>query len=109
MQKIREMIDANTIVGTPITTADGTTLIPVSKLSFGFAGGGGEVSTKHDKPGFGGGTGAGVHVTPIAFVVQSGSKVDMLYIDPPATSTVEKIIDAVPEVLDKITDFIEKE
>ena len=110
MQKMREMIDANTIVGDPITTADGITLIPVSKVSFGFAGGGSDFAKKQDsKNGFGGGTGAGVNITPVAFIIAKGDDVEMMYITPPAMSTVERVIDTVPEVIDKITDFMSKE
>ena len=110
MQKMREMIDANTIVGEPITTSDGITLIPVSKVSFGFAGGGSDFSKKTEhKSGFGGGTGAGVNITPVAFVIAKDGDVDMMYITPPVMSTVDRIIDTVPEVIDKITDFIDKD
>jgi len=110
MQKMREMIDANTIVGEPITTSDGITLIPVSKVSFGFVGGGSDISKKAEhKSGFGGGTGAGVNITPVAFVIAKDGDVDMMYITPPELSTVDRIIDTVPEVIDKITDFIGKD
>ena len=112
MQKIREMIGANAIVGDPITTGDGMSLIPVSKVSFGFAGGGSEFAGKSPKPtagGFGGGTGAGVHITPICFIVTKGDKVELLYITPPATTTVDRIIEKVPEVIDKLADFMDKE
>jgi len=101
------MIDANTIVGDPITTADGITLIPVSKVTFGFAGGGTDFSQKPDsKFGFGGGTGAGVNITPVAFVVAKGSDVNLIYITPPVMSTVDRIIDTVPSLIDKVTDIV---
>ena len=110
MQKMREMIDANIIVGDPITTADGITLIPVSKLSFGFVGGGSDFSQKQaSKNGFGGGTGAGVNITPVAFLIAKGEEVNLMYITPPAMSTIDRIIDTVPEVMDKVTDFLAKE
>jgi len=110
MQKIREMIDANTIVGEPITTADGITLVPVSKVSFGFVGGGSDCTQKSDqKFGFGGGAGAGVNITPVAFIIVKGEDVEMMYITPPAMSSIDRIIDTVPEVIDKITDFIGKD
>jgi len=110
MQKMRDMIDANTIVGEPISTPDGITLIPVSKVSFGFAGGGSDFSQKQEhKSGFGGGTGAGVNITPVAFVVAKGDDVEMLYITPPASTTVDRIIETVPEVMDKIGEFLNKE
>ena len=109
MQKIREMIDANTIVGEPISTPDGITLIPISKLSFGFIGGGSDFTRRPDKNGFGGGTGAGVNVIPVAFLVVKGKTVEMIYIEPPSPSNIDKIINVVPDVLDKVTDFLGKE
>ena len=110
MQKVREMIDANTIVGEPITTADGITLIPVSKLSFGFAGGGSDFGKKTEmQTAFGGGIGAGVKIEPVAFVVIKGDSVKLLHIAPPATTTVDRIIETVPELVDKVTDFINKD
>jgi len=110
MQKIKEMIDANTIVGEPITTPDGITLIPVSKVCFGFVGGGSDFPQKHEqKNGFGGGTGAGVNIIPVAFLSVKGDKVDMIYITPPPSSTVDRIIEAVPEVIDKFSEFMGKD
>lgn len=109
MQKIREMIDANMIVGEPISTADGITLIPVSKLSFGFAGGGSDFAKKPEpQNAFGGGIGAGVNVVPIAFIIVNGGNVRLLHISPPAASTLDRVIETVPEVIDKISDFIDK-
>lgn len=112
MQKIREMVDVNTIVGQPINTADGITLIPVSKLSFGFASGGTDFVSKNHKPGenntFGGGSGAGVNISPVAFLVVKGDSVRLLPVDPPAGTTVDRVIEMVPEVVDKVTDFLEK-
>ena len=110
MQKMREMIDANAIVGEPITTADGMTLIPVSKLTYGFAGGGTDFPQKHDsKNGFGGGIGAGVNITPVAFIIAKGDDVDLLYVTPTAMTSVDRIIETVPEVIDKISDFMSKD
>ena len=107
MQKMRELIDANTIVGEPIKTADGITLIPVSKVTFGFVGGGSDFSQKQDsKIGFGGGTGAGVNLTPIAFIIANGTNVELLYVTPPEMTTADRIIEAVPEVMDKVSEFI---
>jgi sporulation protein YtfJ len=104
------MIDANTIVGDPITTDDGITLIPVSKVSFGFAGGGTDFPQKHDnKNGFGGGTGAGVNITPVAFLVVKEKNVSVIYVTPTALTTVDRIIETVPGVIDKVTEFLGKE
>ena len=109
MQKVREMIDANTIVGAPVTTADGITLIPVSKVFLGFAGGGSDSAKKQDEQsGFGGGIGAGVRIEPVAFVVLKGDSVKLLHIAPPAETTLDRVIETVPDVIDRITDFFEK-
>jgi len=115
MEKMREMIDANTIIGEPITTADGTTLVPVSKVTFGFVGGGSDftkksdIAQKSDRKGFGGGTGAGVTVTPIAFITSKNDKVDIIYVTPTTLTTVDRIIDAVPTVMDKVTEFMNQQ
>ena len=97
MQKLREMIDVNTVIGQPITTPDGTTLIPVSKVTFGFASGG----TDGNNIRFGAGSGAGVTITPQACVVISNGNVRMLYVDPPANSTLDKAVDLIPGIVDK--------
>ena len=109
MQKVREMIDANTIVGEPITTADGITLIPVSKLTLGLAGGGSDFAKKQEtQNGFGGGIGAGVKIEPVAFVVVRGESIRLLHVAAPAESTLDRVIETVPEIIDKITDFIDR-
>lgn len=102
MAKMKELVDVNTVIGTPITTPDGTTLIPVSKVSFGFASGGNDGVGKNDKPTFGAGSGAGVSIVPIAFMVVSQGNVRMIYIDPPTNSSLDKIIDMAPSLIDKI-------
>lgn len=113
MQKIREMVDVNTIVGSPIVTADGITLIPVSKVSFGFASGGSDFQTKHQQPSqsnaFGGGSGAGVTIAPVAFLVVKDGSIKLLNVAPPASTTVDRIIEIVPEVIDKINELMNKE
>ena len=97
MQKLREMIDVNTVVGQPITTPDGTTLIPVSKVTFGFASGGTDGSNIR----FGAGSGAGVTITPLAFVVVSQGNVRMIYVEPPVNSTLDKAVDMIPGIVDR--------
>lgn len=112
MQKIREMVDVNTIVGEPIRTPEGITIIPVSKLSFGFASGGSDFTTKNqpaDKNNcFGGGSGAGVNIMPIAFLIIKGDTVKLLPVAAPAGTTADRIIEMVPELVDKVTDFMDK-
>ena len=112
MEKIREMVDANTIIGEPIRTEE-ITLIPVSKLSFGFASGGSDFTTKNQKPdavnSFGGGSGAGVNIQPVAFLVIKGDSVKVLPVAPLPESTVDRVVEMVPGVVDKVTGFIEKQ
>lgn len=111
MAKIRDMVDVNTIVGQPIQ-AEGMTLIPISRLSFGFASGGSDFASKHQKPeadnSFGGGSGAGVNIAPVAFLIVKGDSVKLLPVEPPH-STVDRVVDMVPEVVDKVTGFLEKQ
>ena len=111
MDKIKGMIDVNTVVGEPIVTQE-VTIIPVSRVSFGFASGGSDFASKHQKPGgenaFGGGSGAGVHLDPIAFLIVRGENVRLLPVMPPC-GPIDRAIDVVPEVVDKITNFVEKQ
>ena len=116
MQNLRSMVDANTIIGEPIKTADGTTLIPVSKISFGFASGGSDFSTKKENAEqpycFGGGSGAGVNITPISFLVVSPEgNVSMLPVTQTtvASSAVDKFVDSLPEVVEKLKAMFKKD
>lgn len=107
MEKIREMVDVNTVIGDPIRTADGVTLIPVSKISYGFAAGGSNLPTKSPNELFGGGSGAGINITPIAFVVVSDKGVQILpVVSKPDTG--DKMVNLVPEMFDKVTDLFKK-
>ena len=108
--KIREMVDVNSVVGEPITTADGVTIIPVSKVSVGLAGGGSDFVSRHvnhqDNP-FGGGVGAGIKVTPVAFLIIKEGNVRMLPVAAPANTTADRLVEMVPDTLDKIAAFID--
>ena len=109
MHKIREMVDANTVVGQPIVTQDGVTLIPVSKLSFGFATGGSDFGkTPNVNKNFGGGAGAGVNVTPVAFLIVKDGNVRLLPVAPPAKDATGRAIEMIPEMFDKVTTYIDK-
>ena len=110
MAKIREMVDANTVVGQPITTEDGVTLIPVSRLSFGFASGGSDFGgkTPQTAKNFGGGAGAGVSVVPVAFLVVKDGQVKLIPMAPPAGDTAGRVVELVPEMFDKVTDYLDK-
>ena len=110
MDHLKGVTDANTIIGTPIHT-DGVTLIPVSKLSVGVGGGGSEFSTKNQTAGnsnFGGGSAASAKLEPVAFLIVSNGGVKLLPVTP-STSAIGKMVDTVPEVVDKVTDFIDKQ
>ncbi|HEX3038783.1 MAG TPA: GerW family sporulation protein [Caproiciproducens sp.] len=107
LEKIKQMVDINSIVGDPITSPDGSIIIPVSKISYGFASGGSDFPSKvqTEKEFFGGGTGAGVSINPVAFITICNGSVKLLQIDP-YNSTADRIIGMFPEVVDKISDFV---
>ena len=107
MDKIHEMVDANTIVGQPITTPDGVTLIPISKVSFGFGSGGGAYG-KTAKENFGGGAAAGVKIDPVAFLVIKDGATRVLPVAVPPVNTVDRIVEMTPNILDKVEKFFDK-
>lgn len=107
MSNIKEMVDVNTIVGNPVTIPDGTTIIPISKVSFGFAAGGSEFGNGQEKQlPFGGGSGAGVTINPVGFLVASSSQVKFISVGQPTAT--DKLVDYVPEAIDKIQSFFDK-
>ncbi len=107
IDKIREMVDVSTVIGEPMTLADGTTLIPVSRVSYGFATGGSDLPTKGTQELFGGGGGAGINIIPIAFLVVSDGNVRVL---PMVASpdTFNQVVNMVPDVVSKIGDLFSK-
>lgn len=110
MENIRDMIDVNTVVGEAITTADGSTVIPISKVCFGFVAGGGEYGGKKlaesaELP-FAGGTGAGVTVQPMGFIVSTAGQVRMLPAE--QDSPIERAIELVPQIMTLVRDVLEK-
>lgn len=113
MDKVRLMADANTVVGEPIVAGE-VTLIPISRVSIGVGVGGSDFVSKNQKRPeadscFGGGTGAGMNIDPIAFLVVRGDTVRVLPMLPPADGALGRVVDMVPELVDKITDFVEKQ
>lgn len=108
MSKIREMADANTIMGTPVNLDNGVTIIPVSKVSYGFAGGGSDLPSKSDKEIFGGASGAGVTITPLGFLVISGGDVQLMQLNLDV-STSSAIVNMVPEVFNKVAGLFKKD
>lgn len=106
--KIKEMVDTNSVVGEPIVTADGVTIIPISKISVGFGGGGSDFATKNSQSdAFGGGVGGGVKVTPIAFLVIKEGNVRMIPVAVPASSTADRIVELIPDTLDRISNLFD--
>ena len=110
INKIRELVDANSVVGEPIVTADGVTIIPISKISVGLGGGGSDFVAKNQNQNenpFGGGVGAGIKVVPIAFLIVKEGSVRMLPVAAPANTTADRLVEMVPDTLDKIVSFID--
>ncbi|TCS84096.1 GerW family sporulation protein [Tepidibacillus fermentans] len=112
MENLKEMVDVNTIVGDPVETPDGTVILPISKVGFGFAAGGSEFrfennvdqqnnSAKNQEKPFGGGSGGGVSITPVAFLVVGKTSVQLLPLDS-ETHLYQKLMDLAPQVIDKI-------
>lgn len=109
IEKIKTMADANTVIGEAIHTPDGVTLIPVSKVKYGFAGGGTDFATKgypaNKENAFGGGTGASVSVTPVAFLVIKGESVRLLPVAEPASNSLERLVELLPELIDQVSEL----
>ena len=111
MESVKNMLKVDTVVGEPIVTPDGITLVPISRISVGFGGGGIELSSKksgESRP-YGGGNATGVKIDPYGFLVIKDGVVRMINVTPPANNTVDRIIDLVPEVIDRVDAFISKQ
>lgn len=111
MENIREMVDVNTVVGEPVATQDGSTIIPISKVSFGFVAGGGEYAagmpSQQEGLPFAGGAGAGVSVHPVGFLVCSSNGVRLLSTS--CVSPMERMIEMIPQALESIQSLAEEE
>jgi sporulation protein YtfJ len=109
LEKIKQMVDVNSVIGDPITSPDGTVIVPISKLSYGFASGGSDLPAKlsGDKQLFGGGTGAAVTISPIAFLTIANGTVKLLRVDPGNTS-VDRIIELAPDLIDRVSGLFGK-
>ncbi len=109
MGNLKQMVDVNTIVGNPVETPDGTTIIPVSKVGFGFAAGGSDFSAASEMadPHFAGGSGAGVSIAPIGFLVVNKDQIRMIPVNSP-NAAVDKLVDYIPTAINKINNLIEK-
>ena len=111
MDNVKSMLKVDTVVGDPIYTPDGITLVPISQISVGFGGGGVELNSKKtgDERPYGGGNATGVKINPIGFLVIKDGVIRMINVTPPASNTVDRIIDMVPVVMDKVDAFIAKQ
>jgi len=119
MESLKEMIDVNTIIGDPVETPDGSVILTVSKVGFGFAAGGSEFKLQGSQSQaqgqgqgqsmhpFGGGSGGGVSITPIAFLIVNSQGVKMLHLDE-STHLYEKILELAPQAVDKIQQMFSK-
>ena len=111
MENVRSILKVDTVVGDPIHTPDGIMLVPISKISVGFGGGGVEFNQKkvgENRP-YGGGNATGVKIEPIGFLIVKDGTVRMVHVTPPASTTVDRIIDLVPQVMDRVDAFIDKQ
>ena len=108
IEKIKEMVDVNTVIGEPITTPDGTTLIPVSKVAIGFASGGSDLPSKSNADLFGGGSGAGINITPIAFIAIANGDVRILQLVA-KPDTGDRLVNLIPDVVDTISGLFKKD
>ncbi len=111
LERIHNMVDVNTVVGTPVSVGEGVTVIPISKVHIGMGGGGSDFVTKNSiaakKDPYGGGMGAGVNITPVAFLIVRGDSVRMLPVAEPASSTIDRIVEQAPDLVDKLSAFLE--
>ena len=111
LENVKNILKVDTVVGDPIFTPDGITLVPVSRISVGFGGGGLEFGSKKGgeaRP-YGGGNATGVKIDPIGFLVIKDGNIRMVNIMPPANTTIDRIIDLVPQVIDRVDSFISKQ
>ena len=108
IDKIKDMVDSRTIIGDPIDAGNGIKVIPVSKVTYGFASGGTDFPTKSSKDLFGGGGGAGVTLTPVAFLVINNGNVSIKYISEGPDASVERVVGIIPDLVDKLSEVVDK-
>ena len=104
LQRMKNMVDVSTIIGDPIVTGN-TTLIPVSKVSYGFTSGGTDLPSKQHQELFGGAGGGGISITPVAFIVIENGKCRMMQINN-YTSSADRAVSMIPELVDKLTELL---
>ena len=106
LESLKGLVNANAIIGEPISLPGDITIIPVSKISFGYGSGGSDIPSKNPGPKFGGGAGGGGTVEPIAFISISGGEVKLLQVAT-ADNTADRLVNLVPQVFDKVSELIE--
>ena len=107
IEKVRQLVDVSTIVGEPIILSDAITVIPVSKVTYGFASGGSDFPSKNNTQLFGGGGGAGITINPVAFLVLKNGEVTLKHITS-NDNAAERLVNMVPDVIDKVSDVVTK-
>ena len=111
MERMQKMVDVNSIIGNPLQVGDGVTVIPITKLHIGVGGGGTDFATKSSiaskKDPVGGGLGAGVSVDPVAFLIVKDGSVRMIPVAEPASTTMDRIVEQAPDLMDKVADFLD--
>lgn len=107
IEKVRELVDVSTIVGEPINLEGGLTIIPISKVTYGFASGGSDFPSKSNKEIFGGGGGAGITINPVAFLIVNNGEVTLKHITS-NDNAAERLVGMVPDMVDKVTGIVDK-
>ena len=107
LEKMRDLVDSNTVIGSPIYTQDGTTILPISKVSFGFVSGGTDFANDKQKDLFGGAASSGASITPVGFLVINGTSVKFMQVAE-GNRTIDRVINMMPEVIDKLEALIGK-
>ena len=108
IEKIKDLVDVSTIIGDPMDLGDGIKIIPVSKVSYGFASGGSDFPSKSNAELFGGGGGAGVKIDPVAFLVIKDGQTRMMPVAVPATATMDRVLEMAPQLIDRVEGFVNK-
>ena len=108
IDKIKDMVDCQTIIGDPIDAGDGIKVIPISKVTYGFASGGSDFPSKSAKELFGGGGGAAVTLTPVAFLIINNGSVSVKYITEGPDASVERVVGMIPDLIDKLSEVVDK-
>ena len=108
IEKIRDLVDVSTIIGDPMYLEGGMTIIPVSKVTYGFASGGSDFPSKTNAQLFGGGGGAGLKVTPVCFLVINAGMVKVLPVDTSHETSLDRVVDLIPDVVNRIAGLVEE-